>query len=233
MLSISTVGALSLGGLESHDDICAEICDRTGFRVISVDYSLCPENKFPADFEDARTAVQYVAERWLAGLILVGDSAGANLAAAVSHDLRDELDISGQLLIYGVFGGDVNMGSYLTHADAPLLSRDEVLFYSKIRFDGEAPLSEPRAWPLQDTDFSGLPPSVIFSAQCDPLSDDSHAYRDAILDAGGQVALIEEKGLVHGYLRARSMVTRARVSFTRIVNAISELGNDQPFPPNL
>lgn len=226
-------GGFVVGGLESHDDICAEICESTGARVISVGYRLAPEHKHPAAFDDALAATCAVAKRWPGRLVLAGDSAGANLAAAVAHATRGELEIAGQVLIYGGFGGDSNRGSYLRHANAPLLTRDDILFYGEIRFEGGAPERDATAAPLQDDNFAGLPPSVLISAQCDPLADDSRDYAAAIQNAGGQALHIEEAGLVHGYLRARSTVARARESFGRICSAIDTLGRGKPFPPAL
>ncbi len=218
-------GGFVVGGLESHDDVCAEICARTGYRVISVDYRLAPEHKHPAHFEDSWTAFEYVTLTWPDPVILSGDSAGGNLAAAVAHQARGKPgNILGQVLIYPGLGGDSDKGSYLAHAAAPMLSREETLFYKKIRVDGEVPLNDPTFSPLQDTDFSGLPPSVIITAECDPLSDDGRDYRDRILAAGGRAYWHNEAGLVHGYLRGRNTVTRARESFDRIVGAIAVLG---------
>ncbi|MGR3758644.1 alpha/beta hydrolase [Roseobacteraceae bacterium NS-SX3] len=218
-------GGFVVGGLESHDDVCAEICAQTGYRVVAVDYRLAPEHKHPASFDDTWTAFEWVLETFEAGVVLAGDSAGANLCAAVAHHARGKTDrILGQVLLYGAFGGDVNSGSYIEHAQAPLLTRDDILFYMDIRADGEKPANDPTYAPLQDTDFSDLPPTVLFTADCDPVRDDSPAYRDRILDAGGKAAWINETGLIHGYLRARHSVGRARDSFERISLAIEALG---------
>ncbi len=226
-------GGFVVGGLESHDDICAEICDRTNARVISVDYRLAPEHKHPAAFVDALAVVRAVSACWPGKLVLAGDSAGANLAAAVAHRVRGDLDLDGQVLIYGGYGGDMDRGSFLAHANAPLLTRDDILFYGTIRFAGDPPQDDPTAAPLHDTDFTGLPPTILISAQCDPLADDSRNYCNAILSAGGRAIHIEEPGLVHGYLRARATVRRARLSFSRILAAIDALGHRKPFPPSL
>ena len=218
-------GGFVVGGLESHDDICAEICARTGFRVVSADYRLAPEHTHPAQFQDAWAATCWAARTWSGPLVLAGDSAGGNLAAAVAHHARDRLDrIVGQVLIYPALGGDRDKGSYLAHAQAPMLSRDDILFYDGIRHDGTAPNRDPAFAPLADSDFTSLPPTVIVTAQCDPLSDDGRDYRDQIVSAGGKAVWTEEPGLVHGYLRARTTVGRARESFTRIVEAITALG---------
>lgn len=218
-------GGFVVGGLDSHDDVCAEICAQTGYRVVSADYRLAPEHKHPAAFEDAWTATQWAAQTYEGGLVLAGDSAGANLAAAVAHHARGRLEgILGQVLIYGAFGGDTGQGSYIEHAQAPLLTRDDILFYQDIRLDGPAPQGDPAYAPLSDSDFSGLPPTVLVTADCDPVRDDSRHYRDRVLAAGGQACWINEAGLVHGYLRARHTVARARDSFERISLAIEALG---------
>lgn len=218
-------GGFVVGGLDSHDDICAEICAQTGYRVVSVDYRLAPEHKHPASFDDAWTATQWAADRYEGGVVLVGDSAGGNLAAAVAHHARGRLKgVLGQVLIYPGLGGDMSSGSYVEHAQAPMLTRDECLYYQNLRCDEPLPQGDPTFAPLQDGDFSNLPPTVLVTADCDPVRDDSRNYRDKIQKAGGKVHWINEPGLVHGYLRARHSGHRARDSFERISAAIEALG---------
>ncbi|MEM7441065.1 MAG: alpha/beta hydrolase [Pseudomonadota bacterium] len=216
-------GGFVVGGLESHDDVCAELCEGTGCTVTAVDYRLAPEHKHPAMFDDAIAATRAVLAATEGPVLLCGDSAGGNLAAAAAHGLRGENRITGQVLIYPGLGGDINAGSYLEHAEAPLLTRDEILYYGDIRSDGPAPEANATYAPLHDNDFSGLPPTMVITAECDPLSDDGRDYRDAILAAGGKAVWINETGLVHGYLRARTTVKRARQSFDRIIAALNAL----------
>ena len=213
-------GGFVVGGLNSHDDVCAEICAATGLTVVAADYRLSPEHDHPAAFDDALAVA-----RALAGpIVLVGDSAGGNLAAAVSHHLRGSgVTVLGQVLIYPGLGGDTGRGSYLTHAHAPMLTRDDVLFYAGIRHSGAVVRGDPTVSPLQDSDFSGLPPTLAVSAECDPLADDARDYSAAICAAGGRAEWVLEPGLVHGYLRARHSVARARASFARICTAISAI----------
>ncbi|MFC3615414.1 alpha/beta hydrolase [Lutimaribacter marinistellae] len=226
-------GGFVVGGLESHDDVCAEICFETGYRVVSVDYRLCPEFRHPVQFEDSWTATEWAAVEYDAPLVLAGDSAGGNLAACVAHHARGRLSqVLGQVLIYPGLGGDMSAPSYSEHANAPLLTRDDIAFYMTVRFHGEKPENDPTFAPLQDTDYSGLPPTVVISADCDPIRDDAGAYRDRIRAAGGKAEWINEPGLVHGYLRARKTVGRARDSFERICVAIEALGQDiWPYNP--
>lgn len=221
-------GGYVVGGLHSHDDVCAEICDRTGLQVIAVDYRLSPEHLHPAAFDDACAVIGAVATK--GPVVLVGDSAGGNLAAAAAHALRGGgARILGQVLIYPGLGGDVNKGSYLTHAHAPMLTRDDVLFYKDIRHGGPPPEDDTTVHPLRDRDFTGLPPTLAISAECDPLADDARDYAAKVNAAGGQAEWVTEPGLVHGYLRARASVPRAATSFTRIVTAISRFAKgDQP-----
>jgi acetyl esterase len=222
-------GGVVVGGLESHVDVCAELCARTGYEVVSVDYRLAPEHVHPAQFDDALAAYEWTTARYDVPIVLAGDSAGGNLAASVSHATRrSPKKPAGQVLIYPGLGGDPSRGSYVTHAEAPMLTARDLDFYRHVRtggrddYPGDATLS-----PLADADFSGLPPMVVISAECDPLSSDGETYRDKILAAGGRAVWHEEKGLVHGYLRARHSVGRAGRSFTRIVDAVRALGRGE------
>ena len=217
-------GGFILGGLHSHDDVCAEICARTGFSVISVAYRLSPEHTHPAAFEDALAVARTVAAS--GHYLLVGDSAGGSLAASVAYTLRDSPAAAlGQVLIYPGLGGNPAQGSYHAHAHAPMLSRDDALFYGSIRHDaGLPPHGDPTANPLHATDFQGLPPTFAFSAECDPIADDGRDYCARIITAGGQAKWHLEPGLVHGYLRARHTVPRAAKSFDKIIAAIAKIG---------
>lgn len=222
-------GGYVVGGLDSHDDVCAEIRAETGLTVVAVDYRLSPEHLHPAALQDALAVIRALLAR--GPVVLAGDSAGGNLAAAASHVLRSEgLAPLGQVLIYPGLGGNLDQGSYLTHAHAPMLTRDDVLFYKDIRHGHAPPEGDATVAPLQDSDFSRLPPTVTFGAECDPLCDDALAYAAAITAAGGRAQAFLERGLVHGYLRARSTVPRAAASFTRITQAIAALARgDWPY----
>jgi acetyl esterase len=217
-------GGFVVGGLESHDDVCAELALGSGCTVVSVDYRLVPEHVHPAAFEDAMTAFRWAANTQDLPILLAGDSAGGNLAAAVAHHTRGHARAPvGQVLIYPGLGGDQTGGSYVTHAEAPMLTVRDIDFYRDIRAGGADVSGDASFAPLFDVDFSGLPPTVIVTAECDPLSSDGETYRDRILAAGGKALWKEEAGLVHGYLRARHSVTRARDSFARIVAAVAAL----------
>ena len=218
-------GGFVVGGLDSHDDVCAEICDQTGYRVVAVDYRLAPEHRHPAAFDDCWTATQWVEQTFDQPIVLAGDSAGGNLMACVAHHARGRLrNVIGQVLIYPGLGGDGTGASYSEHANAPMLTKADLEIYRGIRTGGTEPKGDPTYAPLQDDDFSDLPRTVIFTAECDPISSDGPVYARKLREADVPVHLVNEPGLVHGYLRARHMSARAEASFERIVLAIEALG---------
>lgn len=218
-------GGFALGDLNSHDDICAEICAGTGFEVVSADYRLAPEHLHPAAFEDALAVFEWIAATSSLPIVLCGESAGGNLAAAVAQATRHHpRHAVGQVLIYPGLGGDETGRSYVEHAEAPLLTTADIDFYRRVRSAPGQSLDDPTFSPLRDNDFSGLPPTVIVTAECDPLSSDGEAYRDRILAAGGHALWREEPRLVHSFLRARPRVPRAAEAFGRIVGDIAKLG---------
>ena len=221
-------GGFVVGSLESHDDICAEIYARTGLSVVCADYRLAPENPHPAAYDDALA----VARALLAegALLLAGDSAGGTLAAALAMALRADKRLKGQVLIYPGLGGDRDAGSYLTHATAPMLTRDDLLFYARVRHGGAEPAHDATASPLNAPDFTGLPPTLAIAAECDPLCDDAAVYVAKIRAAGGRAMAVVEPGLVHGFLRARTSVPRAEASFSRVIAALTAFAaGDWPY----
>lgn len=217
-------GGFVLGGLDSHDDVCAELCAGTGYDVVSVDYRLSPESPHPAAFDDACAAFDWVAAAVGLPIVLCGESAGGTLAAAVALARRGVRAAIGQVLIYPSLGGDMSQGSYVEHADAPMLSVRDLQFYRGVRTGRQRSGRDATLAPLDDMDFSALPPTIVVTAQCDPLSSDGETYRDRIIAAGGRAWWREEPGLVHSFVRARHSALRARDAFAGIVAAVAALG---------
>ena len=221
-------GGFVFGGLDSHDDICAELCSETGYVLISIDYRLAPEHVHPAAFDDAVAAFDWLAAASELPIVLCGESAGGNLAAAVAHATRSRpRPAVGQVLIYPSLGGDHSTGSYVEHAEAPLLSTADLAFYHQVRTGHARRADDATLEPLWDSNFAGLPPTVIVTAECDPLSSDGESYRNRIRDAGGKAVWLNETRLTHSFLRARKTASRAGEAMADIVAALAALGESR------
>jgi acetyl esterase len=206
-------GGFAVGGLDSHDSICADLADQAKVEVTAVEYRLAPEHPFPAALDDCWIVLQS-----LNSCIVAGDSAGGNLAAALCLKSRDAggPTVKGQVLIYPGLGGDVTKGSYVTQANAPGLSTKDTLYYRDVyRGNGHK-----YAEPLRETNFAGLPPAFLVAAHHDPLHDDCEAYAQKLRAAGVRATVRDELQLVHAFLRARTMSEPAAKSFAAIVAAI-------------
>lgn len=219
-------GGFVVGGLESHDSICAEFCAGAALKVVAVDYRLSPEHPYPADLNDVLAVFDALAQG-AGNIVLAGDSAGGNLVAAIAHARRGHPQLKGVLLIYPGLGGDHGLPSYVMHAEAPGLTLRDISFYMNMRAAGEGRSDDPGFAPLNDSDFRGLPPTVAITAGCDPLSSDGMAYALALSQAGVPAIWREEPGLVHGYIRARHMSQKAGSSFARMIQSLVSLRDGQ------
>ena len=205
-------GGFVVGGLESHDDVCAEICAGTGYRVISVDYRLAPEHRHPAAFRDAWKATRWAVDHYDQRVVLVGDSAGGNLAAVLAQDLRGSgLKLAAQLLIYPACDFDKTRPSYFENAEAPLLQVKGMDMVNAMYSPDTAQLhSNPRLAPLLADSLADLPRAFVAVAQNDPLRDSGTAYAEALAAAGVSVTQDPGEGLIHGYLRAMEYCDASR-----------------------
>jgi acetyl esterase len=203
-------GGWAVGGLNSHDFICFELANTLQVLVIAIDYRLAPEHPFPAAYNDCRAVWQAIQARQaphainLQRLVVMGDSAGGNLAAALCLGLRDDgqpLPVA-QVLIYPGLGGPADLPSRRDCRDAPLLSTADTDCYLAMYLDAAGTPSA-YAMPLLAEHFGGLPKALIAVAQFDPLRDDGMLYAERLQQAGVPAVLYPGKGLVHGCLRAR------------------------------
>lgn len=210
-------GGFVVGGLESHDDICAEIAAGAGTTVVAVAYRLAPEHPFPAAFDDCWTVMRHLIDGG-ASIVVAGDSAGGNLAAALALKARDEglSLLRGQVLIYPGLGGDVTKGSYVSQAQAPGHTTEDVLYYRNTYKGGSSKYAEP----LRETDYRNVAPAFLVAAALDPLHDDCVVYAARLRNAGVAAEVREEPLLMHAFLRARHMSMPAAASFEAIVAAV-------------
>ncbi len=216
-------GGFILGSLDSHDDICAELCANTGYDLVSIDYRLSPEHFHPTHLDDVEDAFNACGHEHT---ILVGASAGGTLAAALCYRLRaSPHKPAGQVLIYPALGGDcLDLASYRDNANAPLLTSEDILFYRGARCaTDDLPTGDAEFYPLVADDFSAIPATIVFSADVDPLRDDARLYVEKLQAVKVSAQWINEAGLVHDYLRARQVSTVAGEAFARICKAIETL----------
>ncbi len=220
-------GGWVVGDLDSHDFICAELASALGVLVIAVDYRLAPEHPFPAAFDDClgvwralRTGPFKLDPK---RTLVVGDSAGGNLAAALCLALRDagEPLPAAQVLIYPGLGGDHQLPSRSECIDAPLLASSDVDCYHALYLRGTR---QPGAYamPLLAGHFGGLPPALIAVAQFDPLRDDGVLYAEHLQAAGVPTTLYYGKGLVHGCLRARGQVAEVDLLYETLLGFLAD-----------
>jgi acetyl esterase len=212
-------GGYVVGSLSSHHAICAELSDFAGAELISADYRLAPEHVWPAQTDDAYSVLTLLLGRG-EKVVVIGDSAGGNLAAGLALRARDEglSGIVGQVLIYPGLGGDLVSGSYEEMGNAPGLTTADTAYYRAIL---KAPADDPVAYPLLARSWAGLPPAYISVAHFDPLRDDGRIYAGRLAAAGVEVWFREEPQMVHAWLRARHMSEGACDGFKALCVAVS------------
>lgn len=217
-------GGWVVGNLDTHDTGCRALAAGTGAVVVSVDYRLAPEHRFPAAVEDAHAATRAVASEAgaygidPARLAVAGDSAGANLAAVVAQLARDEgLALVHQLLIYPVTSGRADTPSHRENARGYMLEQETMDWffaqYARAPEDRDNKLLAP----LQAPTLEGLPPATIATAGFDPLRDDGRLYAAALERSGVPTRLLEFPTLVHGFFLMGGVSAGARAAVAAIV----------------
>lgn len=199
-------GGFVVGSVESHDMQARLLCRDAGVTVLSVEYRLAPEHRFPAGLEDCVAAATWAANNIdrLGGdatrLAIGGDSAGGNLSAVTAHLLRgSEVKLAAQLLIYPAthFAGDYP--SRTENAEGYFLTGDVMGWFGLNYLPSVEAVEDPRISPLLHSDLSGLPPAVVATAQYDPLRDEGDAYAASLAAAGVPVIHRCFDGMIHGF----------------------------------
>lgn len=226
-------GGFVLGGPQTHGDMCAEMAKGADVVSVLVDYRLAPENPHPAQMEDALAVLAWLRKHGAEigmnpdRIVGGGDSAGGMMTATLSLYLRKHgmKPLAGMVLIYPGLSNSCDSPSYIRNADAPCLTRDEMIFFiaSYMGPAGNPNWTDPIAVPLLEHDFSTLPPAFITVAGHDPLYDDGVAFHEKMLAAGNRSELRIEPALAHSYMRARNHSAPAKSGFEAIVEAIARL----------
>ena len=200
-------GGWVLGDLDSHDVLCAELCLLASAAVLSVDYRLAPEHRFPAAVEDAAFAVRWLRQHAAElsvdpGRIAVGgDSAGGNLAIVAALLLRDAGDppLRFQLLVYPSTGPKDATPSRLLFSEGLGLTRDTMRFFGANYLRSKEDSADWRVAPLRAANFRGLPPALVITAECDPLCDDGKLYAEKLRAEGIAAEYTCYPGVLHGF----------------------------------
>jgi acetyl esterase len=199
-------GGWVIGDLDTHDNMCRDLCRGAQAVVVAVDYRLAPEHAFPAAVEDAVAAARWVVAHAAelggnATVGVAGDSAGGNLSAVVAQQLRDAgVALAAQFLIYpAVDHASADYPSLAQNAKGYFLETATMAWFYGHYAGAVANPMDPRLAPLRHPDLGRLPPAVIVTAEFDPLRDSGAAYADALRAAGGQVDYIAGPGMVHGF----------------------------------
>jgi acetyl esterase len=213
-------GGWVIGDLDSHDVVCRKLADEAQLIVISVDYRLAPEHKFPAAVDDAIEAT-----KWIAGnakqlgidasrLMVGGDSAGGNLAAVVAIAARDGDGprIAGQVLIYPATDFAMTHPSHREPETSILLTHSVIKWFRDHYLGGAADAADWRASPARATTLSGLPPAYVLTAGADPLRDEGDEYAARLKEAGVPVTYKHFPGQFHGFFTMGKLLQQANVA---------------------
>jgi acetyl esterase len=213
-------GGWVIGDLDSHDVVCRKLADEGELMVVSVDYRLAPEHKFPAAVDDAIASTRWIAEnaRQLgidaARLMVGGDSAGGNLAAVVAISARDGNgpDIAGQVLIYPATDFAMTHPSHREPETSILLTHSVIPWFRDHYLNGAADVHDWRASPARATTLIGLPPAYVLTAGADPLRDEGDEYARRLKEAGVAVTYRTFPGQFHGFFTMGKLLQQANVA---------------------
>ena len=200
-------GGWTIGSVATSDHTVRKLAQTASCAVVSVDYRLAPEHPFPAAVEDALQALSWTVRQKddIAGapvpLIVAGDSAGANLSAVLATLARDAKgpSISAQILIYPSTMGDID-ATALGEFDAPYLTRAEIAWFFDQHVPDRRRRADPRFAPMLTPDLSGLPPTLILTAENDLLRREAEEYGLRLVQAGVPVSMRRYLGTVHGFI---------------------------------
>jgi acetyl esterase len=222
-------GGWVICNLDTHDGLCRRLANHAGCVVVSVDYRLAPEHRFPAAVDDCYAALCWVADH--AGefdgdagrMAVAGDSAGGNLAAATTLLARDKGGpaLRHQLLIYPVTAHySQGTGSYEAFSEGFFLSRaDMIWFWDHYLPNVGEPIDE-RAAPLAARSLVGLPPATIVTAEYDPLRDEGEQYAARLQAAAVPVTLLRYDGMIHAFMTLVGAIDRGRDAIDEVVAAL-------------
>ncbi len=221
-------GGMVIGTLETCDYICRKLCVNVGCVVVSVDYRLAPEHTFPAAPDDFYVATEWVADKAdelgvdVERISVGGESAGANLAAAVTLMARDRggPSLVHQTLVNPMLDTNFDTASYNENAEGYFLTRKTMMWYWEQYLGSSEGTKDPYAVPLQAKDVSGLPPALLIVGEFDPLRDETEAYGARLAAAGVATTCTRYDGGVHNFFNMPPTVDKATQAVAQMSDAL-------------
>ena len=226
-------GGFVICNLDTHDRLCRNLANASGAVVVSADYRLAPEHKFPAAAEDAYAATCYVAEHAAEfgvdpnRIAVGGDSAGGNLATVVALMARDRggPSLKFQLLIYPVVDIDDDSPSMREYGHDHFLTRESMDWFIESYIGREEDRRSPYASPWYASDLRGLPAAMVITAECDPLCDQGEAYARKLQSAGVPVVLKRYEGMIHPFFSLAGIIDAGRTATADAASAVRQALN--------
>lgn len=224
-------GGFVLYDIESHDRVCRRLADKNNALVISIDYRLAPEYKFPIPVNDCYDSLLWATDNMdslrgnLDRLILAGDSAGGNLATVCCAIARDEEGpkIHAQILIYPTVDATFQFASIERNGKGYLLTKERMAWFVDQYAVDETDKSDPLFSPIYQEDLVGLPPAFLFTAEFDPLHDEGAAYAQKLKDAGVHTKYKMYEGMVHGFINMPKLAKPCLTAHDDISAFLNEL----------
>ncbi len=216
-------GGFVIGTLDTYEAYCAEAARMLDIPVISIDYRLAPEHKWPAAPDDCEAATRWIAENIpCTGLVTSGDSAGGNLTIVTTMALRDKpaaVPVIAQFPIYPVVADHDDWASYHDHNDGKLLTADVMQWFKKSYAAEESHI---RSAPLGHN-HAGMPPTLVMTAGLDPLRDQGRAYAAALIAAGVPTIYREAVGTIHGFVNLRKAMPSGQADLAGALAALKAM----------
>lgn len=221
-------GGWVLGSIGDYDSILRPVANRVDAIVVSVEYRLAPDHKFPAALDDAWAATTWVVAHAaeMGGdarrVAVMGDSSGGDLAAVIALMARDEgePDLALQVLLYPVVDEEFTSPSMIENASGYLLETERMRWFFRQYLTDAADGDDWRVSPLRAADLAGVAPALVVTAEYDPLRDQGNAYSARLRDAGVAVEHTEYPGVFHGFFGLQQILEPAEQLFEQVVAAL-------------
>jgi acetyl esterase len=221
-------GGFIMGDIDAVDEVCRMMAIRAGCVVVSAEYRLAPEHKFPGPVEDGFAAVAWAAEHAASfqgdpgRLAVGGESAGGNIAAVVCQlaKARGGPAIELQVLVYPPVDFTAGRGVHQAVAGQNTLTDERMAYFDRHYFRTLDDSRDPQASPALADDLSGLPPALIVAAEYDPLAAEDAAYAERLRRAGVQVTFTCYPGMIHGFYSMPSVLTQSRLAVEQVSTAL-------------